>query len=96
MYGPPLGCKRKMKVTICGLRKCIRPCLSKKAQGLDGDAPRFRPTYFDSLEGHVNNNRFRERWVRPFCHLKVREQTWQMFFQSLLSIIQSWFVVAGV
>jgi hypothetical protein len=85
MYGPPLGCKRKMKVTICGLRKCIRPCLSMKAQGLDGDAPRSRPSYFDSLEGMFITTGFESAGFDHFAISKFTSRPGRRLFNHFSS-----------
>ena len=75
MYGPPPRRKRKMKMTG-GLRKCIRPFLEHELlTTMECAAPSSYLVRQSWKTFPVD--RFRERRVRPLCHLMVRQQTWQ-------------------
>src|SRR6266851_9550354 len=81
MYGPPLCRKRKMKVdrlvraNVFGLRwsklLALMECAARSSYLVMQPWKAF-PV-----------NRFRERRVRPLCHLIVRQQTWQKIIHSV-------------
>jgi len=84
MYGPPPCRKRKMRVTGFGLRKCIRPLLEHKLLTLMECAARSSYLVMQPWKAFPVY-RFRERRVRPLCHLIVRQQTWQKIINSVVA-----------
>jgi hypothetical protein len=68
-----------------GLRKCIRALLEQKAPGLDGmRCARSSYLVMQSWKAFPDD-RFRERRVRPLCHLIARQQTSQKIINSLVA-----------
>src|SRR5262249_16047181 len=68
----------------------MRPLLEHKAPGHDG----MRCALFLFSEAVLKTSsgyRFGERWVRPLCHLMVRQQTWQKSSNPLVAAgLQMW------
>ena len=63
-----------------------------EARDLDGMRCTLVLTSLEASEG-CPSDRFGERRVRPFCHLAVRQQTWQ---KTLLIISRRWFAIVGI
>ena len=78
MYGPPPFCKRKMRMTELVCANVSGLCWSSELLAWMECAALSSYLVTQPLKAFPDY-RFRERRVRPLCHLMVRQQTWQEF-----------------
>src|SRR5260370_1320423 len=88
MYGPPLrrkrnvGCHKLVCANVYGL------CWSESLLARMECAALFSPLVIQSLETSSGYG-FKERRVRPLCHLLIRQQTWQeIMFSAVVARLQ--------
>src|SRR5271166_6541941 len=76
MYGPPPCRKRKLRMTELVCANVYGFCWSIKLRARMECAAFSSHLVWQSSKTSSHNG-FRERRVRPFCHLVFRKQTWQ-------------------
>jgi len=83
MYGPPLVCKRKVTKAVWSAQM-YPASVEQKRSGHSMEYAALSSWILPQPRrlGLVSITGSRERWVRPFCHLKFRQQTWQILFNS--------------
>jgi hypothetical protein len=83
MYGPPLGCKRNVTKAVWSAQM-YPASVEQKCSGHSMEYAALSSWILPQprRSGLVSITGSRERWVRPFCHLKFRQQTWQILFNS--------------
>ena len=84
MYGPPLCRKRKMKVDRMVCANVFGLLSEHKLLALMECAARSSSLVMQPWKAFPVY-RFRERRVRPLCHLIVRQQTWQKIINSVVA-----------
>ena len=84
MYGPPLCRKRKMKVDRMVCANVFGLLLEHRLLALMECAARSSYLVVQPWKAFPVY-RFRERRVRPLCHLIVRQQTWQKIINFVVA-----------